>query len=287
MVGQEVHELFTMDVHLLLHKLDIVFRKDDKDLFVSMMKKALGESELCPPPILYKILYKICKHNAINCATALLEGETGHKVDINTFFIINYADQHRATPLHTAVSCLHRPNYLGLILLFLRYGARTDLKFFAPGTDHHEMSDQLEAIRLLVEYGPKEVVDEEIVNYVKEGKVMELAALLLAVPEKVTKAPIFSSDATSDGSMVTIRQYLLGEISLLEAIQTSFDYRLDENHPSASQRNSLALNLKDKLALRRSQLLLLEVCERVGDKIMTYLKEHQHNVSVNDILYLI
>ncbi|OMO52040.1 hypothetical protein CCACVL1_29397 [Corchorus capsularis] len=316
MVGQEVHEQFTMDVHLLLHKLDNVFRKDDKDLFVSMMKKTLGESELCPPPILYKILYKICKHNAINCATALLEGETGHKVDINTFFITNYADheEHRATPLHTAVSCVHRPNYLGLIRLFLRYGARTDLKIFAPGTDHHEMvplnlllyglrsswtpkqsifrliillcnkyqihqmGDQLEAIRLLVEHGPKEVVDEEIVNYVKEGKVMELAALLLAVPEKVTTAPIFSSDATSDGSMVTIRQYLLGEISLLEAIQTSFDYRLDENHPSACQRNSLALNLKDKLALRSSQLLLLEVCERVGDKIMTYLKEHQHNM---------
>ncbi|OMO94155.1 hypothetical protein COLO4_16500 [Corchorus olitorius] len=137
-------------------------------------------------------------------------------------------------------------------------------------------SDRLEAVRLLVD--STEEVDKEIDNYVMGGKVVELAFLILAAPEKITKPIPFGG---SDGSM-TIRQYLLGEISLLKATQTSVAYcpnlyKTDEIDEAdiLDYCDSSLRKLKHKLALSMSQLFLLEVCEWVGNKIVTYLKEHQ------------
>ncbi|OMO85757.1 hypothetical protein CCACVL1_10012 [Corchorus capsularis] len=285
-----------------------VFKYDDKDMFVSMMKKTWDKSQICPQIIIYKIF----RSRAIKCATALLEGETGHKVvDLNAFFIMN-DEQHRQTPLHMACNYVICPAFIHLLI---RHGARTDLRCFAPGDKHHEMlplnlilsvrrshihdwgwtpkhsifhlivllcldsyaSDRLEAVRLLVD-STKEV-DKEIAKYVMGGKVVELAFLILAAPEKLTTPIPFGDD--SNGSM-TIRQYLLGEISLLKATQTSVAYHpnlyktdeIDETDILEYRDASLS-KLKQKLVLSMSQLLLLEVCERVGNKIVTHLKEHQ------------
>ncbi|OMO61274.1 hypothetical protein CCACVL1_23628 [Corchorus capsularis] len=293
----------------LLPTLNDACSLDDKDsliLMLSFMKKMFGESECWHPSLLHDIMFKIIKHDAVRCATALLEGEIGIKVDINTFFETHSKD-HRS--LFISVNLLE---------LFLRHGARMNFGGDAPAEppNHEilhplnlrlrdfssrewtpeqsifrlifllcikdEVSDGLEDLRSLVENGTKEV-DKEIVNCVIEGKVMELAALILAAPQKVTTTK-FSFDARSNRSM-TIRQFLLEEISMLKATQTSFDYlHHDETDPLANHKD-LFSSLKEKLAQRMSQLHLLEICERVGDITVTYLKEHQPGMDCDACKY--
>lgn len=74
-----------------------------------------------PKPKLFcssRLLESVCFNTAVNCAKALLEGETGLLVDLN-----KPLDSIGTYPLHEAASTL---NY-DLVDLFLRYGARTDL----------------------------------------------------------------------------------------------------------------------------------------------------------------
>ncbi|OMO73468.1 hypothetical protein COLO4_27100 [Corchorus olitorius] len=223
----------------------------------------------------------------------LLEGEvTGIKVDIDTFFQ-THSEEH---PSLTTVDLSD-----DLLKLFLRHGALK--KSFEPENDEtHPLTlllrrfrsygwtpeqsifhliillciksevSELEELRSLVENGTKEVEDE-IVNCVIEGKVMKLAALiLLAAPHKVTTTKFSFDIDRSNNRSTTIRQYLLREISMLKATQTSFDYIYHDetDHPLANHKD-LSSSLNEKLALRMSQLHLLEIFERVGDIIVTYI----------------
>ncbi|KAL4325856.1 hypothetical protein GQ457_11G027050 [Hibiscus cannabinus] len=67
--------------------------------------------------MLSSIMLEITLAVAVKCATALLQGETGLKLDINA------ANDTGRTPLHLS---LPTPE---LIDLFLRYGARADIRF--------------------------------------------------------------------------------------------------------------------------------------------------------------
>uniref|UniRef100_A0A5B6YS69 Uncharacterized protein n=1 Tax=Davidia involucrata TaxID=16924 RepID=A0A5B6YS69_DAVIN len=104
---------------------------DDKPDFVSMMKtlyesptlesEKVGkgepddtEAKYCPR----RIFDLIFGHGAVDCATALLEGETGFIVDLNLPNISG------ACPLHLAAEKLS----YDMIDLFLRHGARTDIR---------------------------------------------------------------------------------------------------------------------------------------------------------------
>lgn len=60
------------------------------------------------------VVWHMCIHRAVKCATALLDGKFGIKVDVN-----------RDKVLHQAAFFMSPQ----LVKLFLRYGARTDVRF--------------------------------------------------------------------------------------------------------------------------------------------------------------
>uniref|UniRef100_A0A5B6YSH7 Uncharacterized protein n=1 Tax=Davidia involucrata TaxID=16924 RepID=A0A5B6YSH7_DAVIN len=273
---------------------------DDKAAFVSIMKglyqspipeeEKVGkkepdttEAKYCPP----EILDWICSYNAVDCATALLEGETGFIVDLNVPLIQG------EYPLHVAAD---NASY-DMTDLFLRHGARTDVRtidgLFKGGMiPLNVMLQKLSYHRYLVDWTPKQSifklivilclpqmrmplelikllawntkeVNEVFYHYAMEGKLIEMAALLMVAREKVMASSMFQGEDFSglDGSM-SIRQSILKEITLL----TDEEIKLIGN----SKRCKSVQMVKDKKAVMTLGLLLLELFERDCDAIDTY-----------------
>ncbi|XP_059637634.1 uncharacterized protein LOC132279628 [Cornus florida] len=136
MIGEKMSEVGyahldeEFDFDLEKKMIDIA-RHDKKPKFLYLMKKLfkkempkrkkVGKEELggnqakyCPS----MILDLICLCDAVDCAVAFLEGETGFIADLNVPFVDGLY------PLHLAANCLSYE----MVKLLLFHGARTDVR---------------------------------------------------------------------------------------------------------------------------------------------------------------
>ncbi|KAL3528668.1 hypothetical protein ACH5RR_007990 [Cinchona calisaya] len=167
----------------------------------------ISKLELCPR----ELLKRICFHDAVNCATALLEGETGIAIEFNAPSCVFY-------PLHRAARNLS----VGLIELFLQHGARPSLCCHDDTFIFHKMDALTVALDAIAnheyfnDWNPKKSIikliyilcllemrvplrniqllalnseDEEVKvicsHIVREGRLIELAALLMVALKKL------------------------------------------------------------------------------------------------------
>ncbi|KAK8626393.1 hypothetical protein V6N13_134039 [Hibiscus sabdariffa] len=252
--------------------------RDMKDEFVQRIHheaQSVGGYDVYQSLMLSKIMGTIRSRRAFKCATALLQGETGLKVDINAVF-----PYYGVPLLHAVLDSDLDPEFTDLLL---RCGARTDLRsegclpldsvierlsqlygwstrqsiyltiVFICGL--HETARHLECVRLL--FRATKEVEKVIYCYVMEGKVIGIAALLAVAREEVTSPSLFKGlcDPALNGSM-SLRQLVLSEIVSLMASQITLVSTSDE--------------LNNKLETMMSMLRMIEVFERVGDKIELY-----------------
>ncbi|KAK9001760.1 hypothetical protein V6N11_024458 [Hibiscus sabdariffa] len=204
--------------------------------------QSVGGYDVYQSLMLQKIWEKIVVVRAYRCGKALLQGETGLKLDkLDIDAVVPAYDGVLVPPLHLFACNLICTDVL------LRYGARTDIRF--------EGRLPLDMAMDPLERATKEV-DKVIYCYVKEGKVIELAALLTVAPEEVTSPSLFKGlcDPALNGSM-SLRQLVLSEIVSLMASQITL--------VSTSE-------LNNKLETMMSMLRMVQVFERVGDKIELY-----------------
>ncbi|KAK8644264.1 hypothetical protein V6N13_123575 [Hibiscus sabdariffa] len=213
-------------------------RSDNKDAFVRRIRheaQSVGGYDGYQSFMLSEIMY----YGRVKCATALLHGETALKPDINA---VN--PKSGFTPLH------HFSGKPELLDLFIRHGARMDIRCkgllpldcpirnlndiyeFDRGafTRHsiylpivlmcglHDLQSHLECLGLL--FRASQEVEKEILRYVKDGKLVEIAALLTVAREEVTSPSLFKGlcDPGLNGSM-SLRQLVLSEIVSLMASQ--------------------------------------------------------------------
>ncbi|KAK8515802.1 hypothetical protein V6N12_075821 [Hibiscus sabdariffa] len=251
---------------------------DKKDAFVGRIHheaQSVGGYDVYQSLMLPHIVAYIVQESAVKCATALLQGQTGLKPDINA------VDPDAGfAPLHCSSD---DPE---LVELFIRYGARTDIRcqgclpldcalaiisdrtpFIGWSTRQsiymtivfmclQDQAESLECVRLL--FRATKEVEKEIYRYVKDGKIIEILALLMVAREEVTSPSLFKGlcDPALDGSM-SLHQLVLSEIVSLMASQITLVSTSEEVH----------YELNNKLETMMSMLLLVEVFERVGDKI--------------------
>ncbi|OMO85367.1 hypothetical protein CCACVL1_10235 [Corchorus capsularis] len=202
-------------------------------------------------------------------------------------------DKVKWTMLHEAC---HSPE---LVELFLRYGARTDIKSkvterngiyegMIPFTlsvrklwDHFwftgwypEQSifttiivlcfpclrSHLEAVRLL--YRSTKEVEKEIYGFVKEAKLVDMAISLMAVRQEVSSPTLFKGLCDSDlGGSISLRQSVLFEIASIRNLEMTSSPSVESN--------------EHKLVTLNTMLLLLDVFEKVGDEIESYCLQCQ------------
>ncbi|KAK8680476.1 hypothetical protein V6N13_109420 [Hibiscus sabdariffa] len=252
--------------------------RDKKDAFVARIHQEaqpVGGYDVYQSLMLPQIVACIIHQSALVCATALLQGHTGLRPDINA------VDPDAGfAPLHCSSD---DPE---LIELFLRYGARTDIRYqgYLPlccAIDNisirphfigwstrqsiymtivfmclQDQTELLECVRLI--FRATNEVEKEIYRYVKDGKIIQILALLMVAREEVTSPSLFKGlcDPTLDGSMF-LRQLVLSEIVSLMASQVTL----------VSTSEEVLDELNNKLETMMSMLRLIEVFERAGDKI--------------------
>ncbi|XP_028088307.1 uncharacterized protein LOC114288883 [Camellia sinensis] len=213
------------------YKFQDIILDDDNEKFVSRINRYWDRH----PVVLPQHLDWIFQFGAIKCATALLGGETGQTMDFYCTLSLGLPVMHSL-----AETCDG-----ALIELFIHHGAPLDHRCYGLGPNNASLEgklplnaalqslahnifyegwnpsrplfemlvllcsrfskkDETKGIRLLV-LNTKEA-ELEICQYAKEGKVVELAALLVTAREKV--APILyqiGDGSTSNGGM-SIRQ---------------------------------------------------------------------------------
>ncbi|KAK9274033.1 hypothetical protein L1049_018847 [Liquidambar formosana] len=258
---------------------------DDKDKFVWFLN---NPKMRCFTLLYWDILELISLVGAVNCATALLRGEVPLEVDINEPFRLG------CYPIHHAAKRLDPP----LVLLFLRHGARTDIKLNVPHPYHDsdngllplniaikaasnhkrlqdwtprrsifdliailchpELKDALETVSLLA-MRTKELQKIAYHSYAKEGKPIELAILLMQMtPGSFCFIEFQSKDGSASDGAVKFSECINYEITSLM------------NEFKSTGATTLSQMLEDKMVAMRSMLLLLEVFDKAGWIIKKY-----------------
>ncbi|KAI8532463.1 hypothetical protein RHMOL_Rhmol11G0216200 [Rhododendron molle] len=253
------------------------------------------------------MLEQICDHDAVNCATSLLEGEILGQVNVNTplpgfgkVLLLHYAAKYACPEV---------------IQLFLSRGAQTDIKFYDPlnlwgvngllpleialDVPRYYLSMEidllpepstfqliaslclpymgypLKAVELLA--SSSENVEKTAYYYAKGGNLVELA-VLLTVARKKALAPIAFSIQDGDDwhERMTLHQWLKKEFQSLH-----IEYQDDWNEkPFASFAKIRLTCLERKKRLLKSIALLLEVFGKAGNAIEEYIKLERHSDDV-------
>ncbi|XVF28263.1 hypothetical protein REPUB_Repub15cG0014700 [Reevesia pubescens] len=264
-----------------------ITKEDNAEKFIELIKsKIYDDADVLDSVGVPEILYNICLCQAVNCATALFQELTCLEVDVNT----NLADMD-VPALNVAHS---NPK---LVELFLRHGARTDIRspkgrlplnsslydfsnydYFSGWSAKQsiymmiivlcfpKLRKALEGNRLI--FKATKEVEKEIYHYAEEGKLIEIAVLLMVARKEVMSPSLFESlcGSTLDGSK-SLRDFILSKIISLQVSETRSVYNED---------------LKNQLETMMSMLQLLEVFERLGDKIDSYCSQHQQTKASNE-----
>ncbi|OMO89189.1 hypothetical protein COLO4_19868, partial [Corchorus olitorius] len=297
-MGSKSNDSEPSDLELQLQD---ILREDNKNKFLLVLKDKYEAGSLTRD-----VARWVCAEGATKCAQALLEEETGLTFDIHDTI---YDEHKNWTPLHSASEAGHLP----FVSLLLHHGAqpnirsRSSKRYFnkklplncvLSGIKAHaffkshdwspakhifrviiilclpQMREKLEALTLLVER--TEEVEKEISGYIIEGKVIELAALLIATPEKVMSPSVFENlcPTGQEGSM-TFGDFFMKEVMALESLKLSS--MSSRTHPKVERK------CKRQHALIMPVFQLLGIFDRVGDSIHTYLKEERQKVSDQNI----
>uniref|UniRef100_A0A5B6ZEN0 Ankyrin repeat family protein n=1 Tax=Davidia involucrata TaxID=16924 RepID=A0A5B6ZEN0_DAVIN len=276
-----------------------IIQADDKNAYVSMMNrvKMIHEDEVVKQNIVpHDYWSSILLYNALDIAKALLEGETGQIVDYNSRLegglpLMHYLALFRKTKLidffirhgaPTGGKCVDTSqtysNFKGMLPLNVALAAictdeelencysKNSLLEILTVLCHPLKKQIVETVRVLALHTKE--VEQEISYYVTEGKVVELAALLMAAREKVM-VTIMSQDrdgSSSDGGM-SIYHGLWNEFVAL----TYEDF----NHSCCNQRDNFAKMCKDRKVATMSTLMLLELFEKAGDVIDAYFQQER------------
>ncbi|KAA8541746.1 hypothetical protein F0562_022898 [Nyssa sinensis] len=284
-----------------LRTIDRLLSSDKKVEFLSYIKRAslvtsgnslklrIGDSaRFCP----YDILEWICTYHAVKCGTALVEGNPDLKLDLNVY------NKRGAYPLHMGAYSLCP----GLTELFLRHGAQANVRCPAVKSEMYgllplhvalervsaqisltqwttrhsifkliillclpEMKEALETSRLLAWNTCTKDFKEVICSYAKEGKLIELATLIL-VAQKNVMGPITvrSNDGLHLKEYMRFHQWVKSELAAL----------IDQEYTLMGlkkEKKSIRMCKKKKVAMM-STLLLVEIFEKAGDPIEAYLQ---------------
>ncbi|CAL5435849.1 unnamed protein product [Camellia sinensis] len=273
------------------YKFQDIILDDDNEKFVSRINRYWDRH----PVVLPQHLDWIFQFGAIKCATALLGGETGQTMDFYCTLSLGLPVMHSL-----AETCDG-----ALIELFIHYGAPLDHRCYGLGPNNASLEgklplnaalqslahnifyegwnpsrplfemlvllcsrfskkDETKGIRLLV-LNTKEA-ELEICQYAKEGKVVELAALLVTAREKV--APILyqiGDGSTSNGGM-SIRQCIYRKLAALTYEESKFTF---------CNEKKLIRDCKEKKMAFMSTVELLDIFEMAGDTIETYIRLRQ------------
>nr|XP_027104823.1 uncharacterized protein LOC113725706 isoform X2 [Coffea arabica] len=273
----------TEDEDILEHieKLIAVDKKDDLvDFIRSQVDKLIEDFNRNGSRLAYSILYKCVHSSALNCAAALLEEET----DLTQYFKLPGLNL-----LHTAADALS----LKMTRYFLKFGMRADEK--ATGIHTHgcqmllpidfavqsvrrrvfwtqEQSLYRLIFRLVPQgmYGPRQTMkllmheissseaSEIICRYATEGKIIELASLLIASSEgHLTVDNLYMPGNDASGYRITLRQYIVKKIVALT--NDVCDLELMESNKLAECRE-----MQNSMM---SILMLLEIFLRTGHRI--------------------
>uniref|UniRef100_A0A5B7AIJ6 Uncharacterized protein n=1 Tax=Davidia involucrata TaxID=16924 RepID=A0A5B7AIJ6_DAVIN len=270
----------------LKRRLEDTLIADDKHEFVSIIKSQLASEnpgidpfELHPP----ELSNKICRFLAVNCAAALINGETGQTLDLNVSCSLGFF------PLHHAANSFSP----GLTELFLFHGARTDLRSkhrIPEYNDKIPLNTALEFLRTskpLIEWTPQKsifkllillcqprvqsaletiellawntkVTEEEILHCARDGKLVEFAALMMVARKKIIDP------------FTTVHKCIMSQFSALTLEEFSL--------MKSGESNKLAM-LGDKKAVMVSALQLLDVFKRAGDALEAYVKQDKIDVT--------
>ncbi|XP_058219022.1 uncharacterized protein LOC131329706 isoform X2 [Rhododendron vialii] len=261
-----------------------IARLDDRHGLIKLMEGSYRSSE--------SVFGYLSSKGAVNCVTALLEGEVGPPMELSV------DPKFGKCPLHVATN---KMSY-SMVDLLLRYGARTDLKSKAMAItrggllplnvaleklSYHEslggwtpkdpvfkliillclpkMRVPLEVSRLLACNTKR--VDDVFYYYAMEGKLIEMAALLMVAREKVM--------AAFEGSM-HLRQFISEETASMHVDETKLT--------GCGKRGKWASVFKDKRLVMTSALELLEVFERAGDCIEAYAQSVRSEMTEQEVI---
>ncbi|KAK8691943.1 hypothetical protein V6N13_075434 [Hibiscus sabdariffa] len=231
--------------------------------------------------MLSDIVRNVPLDNTVKCATALLQGETGLKLDSNARFkIINaficYDNPtdirfNGQLPLNIAIEHMReQPPFIG-------WSTTTRQSLYMMIVFCQCETEILNSVRKHFRCTKENEAKKEIYRYAMDGKLVEVATLLTVAPENVTSPSLFKGlhDPALDGNM-SLRQLVLSEIVSLMALQITLVPTSEEVHDK----------LNNKLETMMSMLRLIEVFERVGYKIELfhgYLTSHPDITKVSKL----
>ncbi|KAG5542138.1 hypothetical protein RHGRI_021860 [Rhododendron griersonianum] len=268
------------------HRISDVVIHDDVEKLRSYMRSPRGTGCLEYPLYRLEFAKSLSLLHAVNIATAMLEGRLGARIDVNEYNLLHHAA---------------RMNDPELVQLFLSHGARTDIRLtkelamgdkgllplaialdatrslynwtLYPRDQSHQtilnlivtlcdpkMDDALASTKLIA--GSSKDVEEEAFYCAMEGKLIDLAVLLIVAREKVLVPLTFpSEDGAGSTRRITIHQYVKDQIVTLifEEIKLRREFKPEEL--TQVQRNIMVM---------RAIGLLLEVFEKAGSTIDEY-----------------
>uniref|UniRef100_A0A5B7C1Y1 Uncharacterized protein n=1 Tax=Davidia involucrata TaxID=16924 RepID=A0A5B7C1Y1_DAVIN len=268
---------------------------DHKPSFVSLIK-----DELYPLEIFVEAVHE----GALGCARAMLDGETGHTVDIS-----DANNRFGVTPLHVAARRL----LPAMTRLLISYGAPTNHKcpynmlpidealehLRCPLYDYHDSDDwtpeqsifelliylcgtknieKLDTIRMLA-WNTKNI-EKVAYRCAKEGEVIQLASLLSVAPKEIIPHLLIQSkEASSLDRGMTLRQCILTELGLLTFEDSRFMVTNKCRYLGRCVDQDIN-KMKTRLII---VLLLLDVFEKIGNAFGSYLLTGQTNFSKEQI----
>ncbi|KAK8478542.1 hypothetical protein V6N12_055077 [Hibiscus sabdariffa] len=221
---------------------------DNKVAFVKWIHyqaHCVGGYDVYQSLMLPDILLNINVMYAVKCATALLQGETGLKLDIYAqYTIMDVLRPVDLRPLEVAIWHMsEQPPFIG-------WSTRQSL-YMTIVICQCDI-EMLDKVRLL--FRATNEVEKEIYDCVMFDKLIGIAALLTVAREEVLSPSLFKGlgDPALNESM-SLRQLVLSEIVSLMASEITLFSTSEEDHDK----------LNDELEIRMSMLRLIEVFERV------------------------
>ncbi|ONK76927.1 uncharacterized protein A4U43_C02F1330 [Asparagus officinalis] len=219
--------------------------QDDSSRLISLTKRktkraeggldrsddTLNDHETIDPGTASRLLQLACRLDSVECAKVLVEGDTGAVVQINEM------DGSGRTPLQTAAA-MHSTKCIDLLL---KKNARTDLQS-KDGDSLLALEIALSSKRMQVDWHPKDSVEELLIllrerdlsamrllavatkdvsavayRRAMKGNIVELAALLLVVADKITASVHIEHCSLNGKKSRTIYESILSEaMSLFE-----------------------------------------------------------------------
>lgn len=274
-----------------LRKSRIVYHKDDE-----MLK--YGSFEMCP----YGILGKICHHRASKCATLLLS----RRRKVGSLMKLNIVNCYGSYPLHDAAISLSA----SLVKLFLDRGASLDARSLdaarispleyaverlscdrnlIPWSPRKslfkliitlclpQMNEALETINLLAGVPDDSLVmNNTIFSAVNRGQVVPVAVLLLLARDRVMQS-YYQCHTVCNG------RYLLFPEAIMNELATLIN---QESALMGSKEHVKIFQLcREKKELMIYFLKMIEIFNRAGPALESYLKERTSDVTNEQVSY--